>query len=165
MPPRAARARPRRRRAAAAPPRLPLPCRESRRCGKNAPKSRDEMLLCLRCRGDQAARLGQILLGRVAAKAEPDRRSRLAIVEAERAKHMARPARAAGAGAAEGKGDASKVGEQPSRVDSVAPDVEIAVITVRGAAVDRPARSQRLGCGRPQPLNMVVVAVGPLSSQ
>src|SRR3954447_6855398 len=140
MHPRAAPAPPRRHRAAAAPPRLPLPCRESRRCGKNAPMSRDEMLLCLRCRGDQAARLGQILLGRVAAKAEPDRRSRLAIVEAERPKHMAPPARAAGASTAERESAPSKGGEQPSRIHSVTPDVEIAVVTVRGAAVDRPAR-------------------------
>ena len=85
---------------------------------------------------------GQLLLAGIAAEAEADRRARLAVGQADRAQHMARPARAAGAGRAQREGDVAHVGDQPRTVEAVAADVEIAVIALVGAAVDRPSWSE-----------------------
>src|SRR5438309_5645866 len=107
------------------------------------------MLLRLHGGNDLVAGVGQFLDLSVAAEAETDRRARLAIIEVERAQHMAGPTRPAGAGGAERKCDPTEIGEQPRRVDAVAADVEIAVIAALGAAVDRPAGPERFHCRRP----------------
>src|SRR4051794_33525989 len=102
--------------------------------------------------------VGEVLLGRVAAEAESDRRTRLTIIETQRAQHVARPPRAARAGRPERKGDVAQVGDQACSVEPFAADVEVAVETMRGAAVDRPARSKRMNRRLPQLLDMVVIA-------
>ena len=96
---------------------------------------------------DQPERVDQLLLARVAAEAEPDRRARLAVAKAERAQHMARPPRSAGAGRAERESDVAQVGDQPRGIEPVAADVEVAAIALLGAAVERPAGPKR----RPAP--------------
>src|SRR4051794_36190800 len=95
---RAARAPPPPPRANPVPAPRPLPFRGVRPPRKNAPGSRVEPPLGPCHRGNALARVDQLLLRGVAAEAEADRRAALRIAEAERAKHMAWPARAAGAG-------------------------------------------------------------------
>ena len=106
----------------------------------------------------RAKRVAQLVLAGVAAEAEPDRGARLAVAEAERAQHVARPARAAGAGGAERESDVAQVAEQARGVEAVAADVEIAVVALLGAAVERPVRPERLPGGGPQPFDMIAVA-------
>src|SRR3982750_2890519 len=100
------------------------------------------MLLRFGGGGNLSAGLIQFLQGRVAPEAQADRGARLAVIEPERPKHMARPARPAGAGAPQREGDSAKVGEQPRGVHAVASDVEVAVIALARAAVHRPALAE-----------------------
>ncbi len=50
------------------------------------------------------------------------------------------------------------VGEDPRRIEPFAADIEIAVITMRGAAVNYPPGAERAGSRLPQPLHVIVVA-------
>src|SRR6185437_16383266 len=102
------------------------------------------------------------MLGRVTAKAEADRRARLPIVETERTKHVARPSRAARAGATQRKGDIAQVGNKPRRINAFPADVEISMVAAIGAAIDYPARSKCVDCGLPQLFDMVVIASAAL---
>ena len=104
------------------------------------------------------AGIGQLLLLSIPAEAKPDRGARLAIIKPERAKHMAGPARSAGAGRTERKGDIAKVGNKPCSINAFAPDVKISWITVGSTSVDRPTWPERIDRSRPQLLNMVIVA-------
>src|SRR6185437_5308455 len=108
------------------------------------------------------ARVDELRLRGVAAEAEADRRPCLAIVEAERAQHMARAPRSACAGASKREGDVTKIGKKPCRINAFAADIQIPVIAVTATSVDDPAGSKRVQRGLPQPLNMVVVAVAAL---
>ena len=76
-------------------------------------ESRGEPLLGAGGRVDAAAGVDQLFLVGVAAEAEADRRARLAVGEAERAQHMARASRSAGAGRPERESDVAQVGDQP----------------------------------------------------
>src|SRR5436305_1891886 len=109
-------------------------------------------------RRDPLARVDQFLLRRVAAEAEPDRRARRTIVEAERAEDVAWPARAAGAGAAERKGDVAQIGDQSCPVEAFAADVEVSVIAVLGTSVDDPTGPKRGNRGGPKFLHMIIIA-------
>src|SRR5947208_104516 len=103
--------------------------------------SRDEMLLRPRRGGDPPAGVHDVLLRRVTAEADPDGRTRFAIVQTERSEYVARPPRAASAGRTERESDIAQVREEACRIDSFASDVEVAEIAMRDAAIDRPARS------------------------
>src|SRR4051812_30456155 len=98
MHPRAARAPPTRRQAAAVPAPLPLPCRASRPPAKTAPTSRVELLLLACGLGKPLTGLNELGLRRVAPEAKADRRARFPIVQAKRAQYVARPARTARTG-------------------------------------------------------------------
>src|SRR3954471_13223603 len=98
MHPRAAHGPPRRHRGAVAPASLPLPCREFRPHGETAPMSRDEMLLRACGRRDLVTGIVELVLGRIPAESQPDRRSRLRIIETQCAKHVTRTTGSAGAG-------------------------------------------------------------------
>ena len=89
-----------------------------------------KLRLLMRRLVDPAAGRSQLLLAGIAAEAQADRRARLAIAEADRAQHMAWPARTAGAGRPERKGDVAHVGDQPRAIEAVAADVEIAAIAM-----------------------------------
>src|SRR4051812_40586961 len=127
--------------------------------------SRDEMLLRFRSGRDLVAGVAQFLHLGIAAEAEADRRTCFAVVEPERAQHMARPTRAAGAGGTQRESDSAQIGKQASGIHVIAADVEIAVIAALRAAVDRPGRAERLQRRGPKPLNMVVVAVATLGRE
>ena len=83
------------------------------------------------------------------AKAQADRGTGFRIRQADRTQDMAGAARAAGAGAAEAEGDVPQLGEQTRGVETVAAEVEVAVIALLGAAIDGPARAQGLERHRP----------------
>src|SRR3954452_7552212 len=123
------------------------------------------MLLRLYRGDDLAAGVGQFLHLGVAAEAEADRRARLAVIEAECAQYVARPARAAGASGAQRKSDPAQVGEQARGIHTVAADVEIPLVAALNTAVDRPARAERLHRRGPEMLNMIIVAVCALGGE
>src|SRR5438094_5395479 len=114
--------------------------------------SRDEMLLRFGCGGDLMAGVDQFLLCGVAAEAEANRRARLAIVESKRAQHVARPPRTARAGAPQRERNSAQIGEQSRGVDTVAANVEVALVAALDAAVDDPVRTERLDRRRPKAL-------------
>src|SRR5436305_12587552 len=123
------------------------------------------MLVRFRRGRDLMAGVAQILHLRVAAETQADRRARLAIIEPERAQHMAGAARAARAGGTQRECYAAKVGEQARGIDAIAADVEIALVPAIHIAVDRPGRAERLQRRSPKPLNMVVVAIATLARE
>src|SRR5689334_1047850 len=151
-----------RRRATADPAPLALPCRGFRPPGKNAPASRVELLLLERSLCQAVAGIDQLGLGRVAPEAEADGGACLAIIQAQRPKHVAGPARTAGAGRAERESDVAQIGDQARCIYPFAPNVEVAGIAMLDAAVDDPAGSQRVDRRLPQPLDMIVIASAPL---
>src|SRR5947209_12480974 len=112
------------------------------------------MLLSSRRGDDLMARVGELLQLCIAAETEPDRGARFAIIETQRAQHMTRPPRAAGAGRTERKRNVPKVREQPRGVDAVAADVEIALVAALNATVDGPVRPECLHRRGPQPLHI-----------
>src|SRR5207302_6870425 len=76
-----------------------------------------------------------------------------------------RPSGTAGAGAPQRESHAAQIGEQARRVHPVAADVEIAVIALAGAAVDRPAGPEGMRRSRPQFADVVVIAGATLVGQ
>ena len=66
---------------------------------------------------DAGERAEQVFLAGRPAETDADRRSRLGIAQPEGPKHMARPARTAGAGRARRKGDVAQLGDQPRNVE------------------------------------------------
>src|SRR5258708_18664796 len=78
---------------------------------------------------------------------------------------MARPPRATGAGAAQRKRNIAQVRNEPRRIDPVAANVEVAMVTVCSATVDDPTVPERLCCRLPQPLNVVIVTRPALIAQ
>src|SRR5947209_9264559 len=159
---RAAREPPTRCRATAAPAPLSLPCRECRRPAEISLTSRVELFLLEGSSGQPMTGVDQLLLRRVAAETEADRRPRLTVVKPECTQYVTGPAGAAGAGAAERKGDVAQVGDQSRRINAFAADIQIAVISVGRTAVHDPARAQCMDRGFPQLLHMIVVARTPL---
>src|SRR5262245_43937115 len=77
---------------------------------------------------------------------------------------MARPPRSAGAGGSGGKGDFANLGDQPRGVDALAPEIEVAVITGVGRAVQSPGRHPLPRRG-PQRLDMIMVLGARLDQQ
>src|SRR5512138_3234273 len=118
------------------------------------------MLLRLGDRGNAVAGVDKLLPRRIAHKAEADRRARLRIAEAQRTEHVARPARAAGAGRPQREGNVAQIRHHPGAVHAGSTDVEVAVVAVPRVAVDDPAGAKRLDRRGPQLLDMVVVAGG-----
>src|SRR4051812_45661186 len=127
--------------------------------------SRDEMLLRFRRGRDLVTGVGQFLHLGIAAEAQADRRARLAVVESERAQHVARAARATGAGGTQRESDTAQIGKEPRSINVITADVEIALVPALHIAVDRPGRAERLQRRSPEPLNMVVVAIATLAGE
>src|SRR3546814_1764724 len=82
---------------------------------------------------------GQLVLGRGAAEAKADARSRLGVTQTDRAEHMAGAPRSARAGRARGESDVAQIGEEAVHVQPIAAEVELAVVARGGGAVEGPA--------------------------
>src|SRR3546814_6190064 len=90
------------------------------------------------------SRGGQLVLGRGAAEAKADARSRLGVTQTDRAEHMAGAPRSARAGRARGESDVAQIGEEAVHVQPIAAEVEIAVVARGGGAVEGDRKSTRL---------------------
>ncbi len=156
------RAPPRRRRAAARPGPLRFPCRGFRRPGEKRTKVTRRRCSCApRCRGDLLARFDQLLLRRVAAEAEADRRARLrdSRARAPGGHGLAVPNRWRRRCPSE-KAMSRRSAISRARVDAVAADIEIAVVAAVDAAVDGPVGSERVRrAAAHKRCDMIMVAV------
>src|SRR3546814_2803528 len=88
-------------------------------------------------------RIVDLVLGRIAAKADTDGGSRLRTGKAQRRQHMAGTARSARAGRSGRKGSTPHVRDQPRGVHPRQQQVEIAPIAGIGAAVQPPLAADR----------------------